>query len=75
MTELEIDEEEDVVLCLLEAIVSNRSEAIEWQELKITINGFRVGNEYLIQVVTANKAINYASPAPDAVEQCQLSRR
>jgi len=34
VTELEMDEEGEVVLCLIEAVISNRSEAIEWQELK-----------------------------------------
>jgi tryptophan-rich hypothetical protein len=34
VTELEYDEEGEVVLCVIEAVISNRSEAIEWQELK-----------------------------------------
>jgi tryptophan-rich hypothetical protein len=34
VTELEFDEEGAVVLCSIEAVISNRSEAIEWQELK-----------------------------------------
>jgi len=34
VTELEIDEEGAVVHCSLEAVISNRSKAIEWQELK-----------------------------------------
>jgi len=33
VTELEYDEEGVVVRCLIEAVISNRSEAIEWQEL------------------------------------------
>ena len=34
VTELAFDEEGEVVLCLIEAVISNRSEAIEWRELK-----------------------------------------
>lgn len=34
VTELELDEEGDVVHCLLEAVISNRSESIEWAALK-----------------------------------------
>jgi len=34
VTELEFDEEGDVVHCLIEAVISNRSEPIEWTELK-----------------------------------------
>ena len=34
VTELEFDEEGDVVHCLMEAVISNRSEPIEWTELK-----------------------------------------
>ncbi|WML89648.1 TIGR02450 family Trp-rich protein [Thiothrix lacustris] len=34
ITELDFDEEEEVIHCLIEAIISKRSEPIEWQELK-----------------------------------------
>ena len=34
VTELEFDEDGDVVHCLLEAVISNRSAPIDWQELK-----------------------------------------
>lgn len=34
VTELEFDEEGEVTHCLLEAVISNRSEAINWQQLK-----------------------------------------
>lgn len=34
VTELEFDEEGNVVHCLIEAVLSNRSEPIEWQALK-----------------------------------------
>ena len=34
VTELAFDEEGEVVLCLIEAVISNSSEAIEWRELK-----------------------------------------
>lgn len=36
ITELKLDEEGEVVHCLIEAILSNRTEAIDWQELKNT---------------------------------------
>jgi tryptophan-rich hypothetical protein len=34
VTELEFDEEGDVVHCLIEAVISNRSALIQWKELK-----------------------------------------
>lgn len=34
VTELEFDENDDVVHCLIEAVISNRSEPIQWSELK-----------------------------------------
>ena len=34
VTELEFDEEGDVVHCLIEAVISNRSAPIQWRELK-----------------------------------------
>ena len=34
VTELEFDEEGDVVHCLIEAVISNRSAPIQWKELK-----------------------------------------
>jgi tryptophan-rich hypothetical protein len=34
VTELEFDEEGDVVHCLIEAVISNRSVLIQWKELK-----------------------------------------
>ncbi len=34
ITELEFDEQGNVVHCLIEAVISNRSESIEWQALK-----------------------------------------
>jgi tryptophan-rich hypothetical protein len=34
VTELEFDEEDNVVHCLLVAVISNRSEPIEWTALK-----------------------------------------
>ena len=36
VTEMEFDEEGNVTHCLLEAVISNRSAAIDWQELKST---------------------------------------
>jgi tryptophan-rich hypothetical protein len=33
VTELEFDEEGDVVYCLIEAVMSNRSAPIQWKEL------------------------------------------
>ena len=33
VTELELDEEGGVIHCLIEAVISNRSEPIEWKEL------------------------------------------
>ena len=36
ITELKLDEEGEVVHCLIEAILSNRTEAIDWKELKNT---------------------------------------
>jgi len=38
VTELEFDEEGDVVYCLIEAVISNRSAPIEWKELKNSDN-------------------------------------
>ena len=34
ITELKFDEEDKVVHCLLEAVISKRSEPIDWQQLK-----------------------------------------
>jgi len=34
VTALEFDEEGDVVYCLIEAVISNRSEPIEWTTFK-----------------------------------------
>jgi len=34
VTELEFDEEGKVVHCLIEAVISNRSEPIDWAELQ-----------------------------------------
>lgn len=34
VTEMEFDEEGNVIHCLLEAIISNRAVAIDWQDLK-----------------------------------------
>ncbi|HDZ37217.1 MAG TPA: TIGR02450 family Trp-rich protein [Marinobacter sp.] len=34
VTELKFDEEDNVVHCLIEAVISNRSEPINWTELK-----------------------------------------
>ncbi len=34
ITELTFDEEGEVVHCLIEAVISHRSEAIDWQQLK-----------------------------------------
>lgn len=34
VTEVEFDEEGQVIHCLLEAVISKRSESIEWQTLK-----------------------------------------
>ena len=36
ITELELDEEAEVELCVIEAVISNRSEAIDWKQLKDT---------------------------------------
>ena len=38
VTELEFDEEGDVVHCLIEAVISNRSAPILWKELKNSDN-------------------------------------
>lgn len=34
VTELEFGENGEVIYCLIEAVISNRSEEIEWNELK-----------------------------------------
>lgn len=34
VTEVEFDEEGEVTHCLIEAVMSKRAEAIDWQELK-----------------------------------------
>ncbi len=34
VTEMEFDEEGNVIHCLLEAVISNREAAIDWQALK-----------------------------------------
>lgn len=36
VTELKFDEEGEVIYCLIEAVISNRSEPIEWTALKNT---------------------------------------
>jgi tryptophan-rich hypothetical protein len=36
VTELKFDEEGDIALCLIEAVISHRAEPIHWQELKNT---------------------------------------
>jgi tryptophan-rich hypothetical protein len=38
VTELEFDEDDNVIHCLIEAVISNRSEPIDWQELINTDN-------------------------------------
>ena len=38
ITELEFDEEGDVVHCLIEAVISNRSAPLQWTELKNSDN-------------------------------------
>ncbi|MFQ3323463.1 MAG: tryptophan-rich hypothetical protein [Pseudomonadales bacterium] len=38
VTEMEFDEDGDVIHCLIEAVISNRSEPIDWQDLKSTEN-------------------------------------
>jgi tryptophan-rich hypothetical protein len=38
VTELEFDEDDTVIHCLIEAVISNRSEPIDWQELINTDN-------------------------------------
>ena len=38
VTEMEFDEDGDVIHCLIEAVISNRSEPIDWQELINTDN-------------------------------------
>ena len=34
VTEVKLDEEDNVVHCVLEAVISNREAAIDWRELK-----------------------------------------
>lgn len=36
ITELKFDEEGEVIHCLIEAVISNRTESIKWEELKNT---------------------------------------
>jgi len=36
VTDVEFDEDGLVILCLLEAVISRRSESIDWQDLKNT---------------------------------------
>ncbi len=36
VTDVEFDEDGVVVLCVLEAVISRRSESIDWQDLKNT---------------------------------------
>jgi tryptophan-rich hypothetical protein len=36
ITELDFDEDNNVIYCLIEAVISNRSESIDWQDLKKT---------------------------------------
>ena len=38
VTEIEFDEDGTVIRCLLEAVISRRSEQIDWQELKAQSN-------------------------------------
>ena len=38
VTEVEFDEEGDVIHCLIEAVISSRPEPIEWPELKNNAN-------------------------------------
>jgi tryptophan-rich hypothetical protein len=38
ITELKFDDEGEVIHCLIEAVISNRSEPIEWEVLKNTDN-------------------------------------
>lgn len=38
VTELEFDEEDNVVHCLIEAVISNRTEPIQWRALKDDAN-------------------------------------
>ncbi|MBT5951372.1 MAG: TIGR02450 family Trp-rich protein [Betaproteobacteria bacterium] len=38
VNELELDEVDRVVRCVIEAVISNRSQSIDWQELKDTDN-------------------------------------
>ena len=38
VTELEFDEEGDVIHCLIEAVISSRPVLIEWPELKNSAN-------------------------------------
>lgn len=38
VTEVEFDEEGEVIHCLIEAVISNRSEAIDWKELRDASN-------------------------------------
>ena len=38
ITELELNEEDEVELCVREAVISHRSEAIDWQDLKNQAN-------------------------------------
>lgn len=34
ITELKLDEEDEVIHCVIEAVISNRAEQIDWQVLK-----------------------------------------
>jgi tryptophan-rich hypothetical protein len=36
ITELEFDEDDNVIFCAIEAVISNRSASINWQDLKNT---------------------------------------
>jgi tryptophan-rich hypothetical protein len=36
VTELEFDEDDNVIYCAIEAVISNRSASINWQDLKNT---------------------------------------
>lgn len=38
VTELEFDEEDNVVLCCIEAVLSKRQVSIDWQDLKNAAN-------------------------------------
>lgn len=45
VSDIEYDEEGSVISCKLEAIISKKLYSINWIELKIKTDGFRVGNK------------------------------